>query len=257
MSLKLCLMSLNRILPAKSIPILLYHSIDNSKREDSVSPSMFSRQMEYLHTKGYKVISLDEVADDLKKSCKKRDNKLLAITFDDGYQNIYQYAMPILQKYGFTASVFLPTKYIGKNSEWIYPSMPLLTWDEILTIEQQGIAFGSHSHSHRGLTDLTEKQAKEELEKSKKILEDKLNKPVPYIAYPFSKSNEIIEKMALGCGYKLLLSAVGVERRRMPKGHCVLLRRSVMRNDTLLSFKFILSNTYQYYFDIKSLMVFF
>jgi len=161
--------------------------------------------MEYLYKKGYRVISLDEIADYINSANKKRLSRILAITFDDGYKSIYKFAMPILQKFDFTASVFLPTKYIGKYSEWTNPSTPLLTWNEILTMEKNGILFGSHGHSHRDLTVLTEEQVRKELEISKKILEEKLKRPITCISYPYSKSSGIIENLALKCGYKTSL----------------------------------------------------
>lgn len=223
--------------------------------EDSVSPVVFSNQMGYLYKKGYRVISLDEIADYVDNSSKKRLSKILVITFDDGYKSICKFAMPILQKFDFTASVFLPTKYIGKYSEWTNPSSPLLTWNEILTMEKNGILFGSHGHSHRDLTVLTEEQVRKELEISKRILEEKLKRPVAYIAYPFSKSNGIIEKLALKCGYKTSFSAISVDRR-MPKDRFVVLRRSVIKKDNMLAFKFLLANTYHNYFDLKKLLGF-
>ena len=252
-SLKFFLLSLSSLNPKKAVPILLYHSIDNSGREDSVSPETFSMQMEYLYKNKYRVISLDEAADYINKSDKKGLHRILAITFDDGYKSIYKSAMPVLKKYGFTASVFIPTKYIGKTSEWINPSFPLLTWSEILTMEKNGISFGSHGHSHQDLTGMPQAQARQELEVSKKILEEKLQKPVTSISYPYSKSNEYIENITLECGYKTLFSAISSEKNNQ-KNSFLLLRRSVMRDDKSISFKFLLSNTYQYYFDIKKLL---
>ena len=254
-SLKFLLLSFSRFNPTKTIPILLYHSIDNSEMEDSVSPAAFSNQMEYLYKNRYRAISLDEIVDYMNNNNNKRPSKILAITFDDGYESIYKFAMPILKKYNFTASVFLTTKYIGQCSEWNSPSEPLLTWDEILTMEKNGILFGSHGHSHQDLTGLIEKQVREELEISKKILEEKLKRPISYIAYPFSKSNGMIENLAAKCGYKASFSVIDVERRKQ-KDNFIVLRRSVIKKDDMLSFKFLLTNTYHHYFILKKLMDF-
>ena len=251
-SLKLFLISLSSIHPEKTIPILLYHSIDNSGREDSVSPENFSKHMEYLYKNNYRVISLDDTDKYIGNSCKRKIHKVLAITFDDGYKSVYKTALPILQKYGFPATVFIPTKYVGKTSEWIDQSIPLLTWDEILIMNSKGISFGSHGHSHQDLTDMSHTQAKHELELSRKLLEEKLQSPVISFSYPYSKSNEYIENITLECGYKMLFSAINNERGT-PKNSFPLLRRSVMRDDKSISFTFLLSNTYQYYFDIKKL----
>ena len=253
-SLKMLLLSLDSIQAVKATPVLLYHSVDKSNRIDSVSPDAFSKQMEYLYENQYRVMSLDEIVEHIKNGGDSGRRRTVAITFDDGYESVYRHALPILQRYGFTASVFIPTKYIDKTSEWIEPSVPLLTWNEIISMKEMGFLFGSHGHSHRDLTDLTEGQARGELEISKRILEDKLGGPTKYISYPFSKSNRVVEDITLGCGYETLFSAFGAEREGMPREPCLFLRRSVMRDDKLLSFRCLLSNTYSYYSDIKRLM---
>jgi len=258
-SVKRVLLSLSGLLPDEAMPILLYHSIDNSEMEDSVSPKVFFHQMEYLHSEGYRAVSLDEIGIYLKSRNQRRLSKTLAITFDDGYRSVYQYAMPILRRFGFPASVFLPTQHVGRHSEWTHPREPLLTWNEVLAMEKDGILFGTHGHSHRDLTALTQEQARRELEVSKRILEDKLGKPIAYTAYPFSKSNGIIEKLALECGYKTSFSAIGVEGRRRPsmqKDSFVILRRSVIKKDDMLSFEFVLASTYHYYFDLQKVLSF-
>ena len=258
-SVKRVLLSLSGLLPEAVMPILLYHSIDNSEMEDSVSPEVFFHQMEYLHSEGYRAISLDEI-DTCLKSCNRRElSKTFAITFDDGYRSVYQHAMPILRRFVFPASVFLPTQHVGRHSEWTQPQEPLLSWKEVLAMQKDGILFGTHSHSHRDLTVLTQEQARNELETSKKILEDKLGVPIAYTAYPFSKSNGVIESLALECGYKTSFSAIGVESRRrrsMQKDSSVVLRRSVIKKDDMLAFEFVLASTYHYYFDLHKVLSF-
>jgi peptidoglycan/xylan/chitin deacetylase (PgdA/CDA1 family) len=132
-----------------------------------------------------------------------------------------------------------------------------LTWKEVLAMEKDGILFGSHGHSHRDLTALTQRQVRRELETSKKILEDKLGKPIAYIAYPFSKSNGVVENLALECGYKTSFSAIGAEagrRQSMQRKNSVVLRRSVIKKDDMLSFEFVLASTYHYYFDLQRML---
>ncbi len=250
-SLKYLLLSCDRCVSAKTIPILIYHSIDRSGAGDSVSVESFSDQMEYLHGAGYRAISLDEVVECMNH--KGLPPRAVAITFDDGYKSVYELAWPVLKTYGFTASIFVPTKYVGQRSLWNDPSEPLLDWNEIHAMADYGISFQSHGHSHQDLTRLTTGQVRNEFLTSKEILEQKLQSPVSYIAYPFSKSNETIEELALGCGYKTSFSVIDMQRRRQ-KTPFVLLRRSVMGKDKMLSFRFVLAGTYPHYFDVKRLL---
>ena len=119
----------------QAIPILTYHSIDDSGSVVSVSVANFNKQMRYIRKKGYKTYCLLEMV-----NCIKRGDKLpydgIVITFDDGYENNYKEAFPILLEYGYTATIFLTTGHCGKANNWAsqhayIPKFSMLTWAEI------------------------------------------------------------------------------------------------------------------------------
>ncbi len=88
------------------VPILTYHSIDDSGSIISTSPDKFRSQMRHLRDKHFNVISLKEVVTNIRKKS-PLPRRSIAITFDDGFKNVYNIAYPILKNYGFTATVFL------------------------------------------------------------------------------------------------------------------------------------------------------
>ncbi|MBD3233453.1 MAG: polysaccharide deacetylase family protein [candidate division Zixibacteria bacterium] len=128
------------------------------------------------------------------------------ISFDDGYDSVYTNALPILEITSFRAMVFIPTKYIGKTSSWdVYPGagrFKHLNRQQIMELNKSGFLIGSHSHSHRNLTNLPESEMKRELTESKKILEDVCQSQVDSICYPYGRYNLKIIETALECGYK-------------------------------------------------------
>lgn len=253
-SVKRVLLSLGRILPERGAPVLLYHAVDHSGAEDSVTPAAFLRQMEYLHEEGYRVVPLHEIAGGADGSGDAVLRKTLAITFDDGDRSVYEHAWPILKRFSFRGTVFLPTAHVGGHSVWTPSWAPLLNWPDVIAMGQDGMQFGSHAHSHQDLTRLTEDQVRDELRTSKEILEGRLGKPVPFVAYPFSRSNEIVDRLAFECGYRVLFSGMGVARSGVPEGSPMVLRRSVTKKDDMSSFKFILANTYPCYFSLQRLL---
>ncbi len=99
------------------VAILTYHSIDKSGSVVSVSPEKFRKQMLYLSESSFNVVSLSEI---LAAFHERRllPAKTVVITFDDGYRNVYTEAFPVLDSYGFTATVFLITNYCGKHNDW-------------------------------------------------------------------------------------------------------------------------------------------
>ncbi len=143
----------------------------------------------------------------------------VAITFDDGFQNLYRNALPVLGRYSFPATVFLVSDFCGRDSGW--PSQPadierrpLLHWSEIKAMSAAGIAFGSHTRTHADLTTVPDDVAEEEIATSKKAIEDTTGQAVDMFAYPYGAYNEKVRRMAqrhfaLACSTKLGFAVPG------------------------------------------------
>ena len=172
-------------------PILMYHSIsepDSDGRhpyfETATSPRVFAEQMKFLRETGYRTVSLNEAVMHVESG--EQDSKpRVALTFDDGFQDFYTNAFPILENYQFTATVFLPTRYISEESRQ-FKGWHCMTWREVREMHSAGIAFGSHSVSHQQLNTLTVSEVEQEIRGSKETIEDKLGYPVDSFSYPFA-----------------------------------------------------------------------
>jgi Predicted xylanase/chitin deacetylase len=128
---------------SKSIPILTYHSLDESRSVVSTSPSAFKKQMKYLWERSYKTLSVAEVINLIRKR-EPFPEKTFVITFDDGYKNVYTDAFPILERYGFKGTVFLIADYCGEFNNWptqprSIERRPLLSWSEINEMHNMGL----------------------------------------------------------------------------------------------------------------------
>lgn len=196
---------IGKIRTPKEIPVLLYHSVDTSDSVISISPDFFYEQMEYLKKSGYRTISLHEYVDSLYGDHTSMDNAVV-ITFDDGLKSNYQIAFPILKEFGFTATIFLATNYIGKNCYWekhqSIPSFAMLTWKEIQEMSEYGINFGSHGLSHSHLTTLPEDRLKHELLNSRLLIEKKQKRSVRFFSHPYGETSLLTQKTVQNCGYR-------------------------------------------------------
>jgi peptidoglycan/xylan/chitin deacetylase (PgdA/CDA1 family) len=114
-----------------------------------------------------------------------RPAKLVAITFDDGFRDFHTAAFPILQKHGFSATVYLPTAFIDESRKQ-FKTRECLTWSEIVDLRSAGVEFGSHTVNHPVLVELTWQQIEAELRTSKSTIESRLAAPVLSFAYPFA-----------------------------------------------------------------------
>ncbi|MCX7843382.1 MAG: polysaccharide deacetylase family protein [Clostridia bacterium] len=167
------------------LPILYYHAINDnittSFKELFVSPSEFEQQMEFLKNNEYTVITFDKLAE------YKKYKKPIIITFDDGYEDNYTYAYPILKKFGFNATIFLCTDFIDKP---LYLKKSQI--EEMLDI----INFQSHSISHPFFTQINNEQLELELSESKRLLEELTGSAVDVLAYPTGDYDSRVIKAA-------------------------------------------------------------
>lgn len=151
--------------------------------ETNTSPSLFARQLQYLRDNGYKVVDLDAAIRSMESGINSQ--KSVVITFDDGYRDFYVNAHPALRKFGFTATVFLPTGFIS-NTPTTSKGIKYLTWSEVRELASAGIRFGSHTVTHPQLVLLDRKSVEKELRDSKEAIENELGSVVTSFAYPFA-----------------------------------------------------------------------
>ena len=150
--------------------------------------------MAYLKENGYNTINTDQLYDYMVNGAELPENPIM-ITFDDGYEDNYQNAYPILKKYGFTGTIFVITDFVSNQPNY-------LTWEQIKEMKANGMDFQSHTASHKSMTELTEAQLKDELTKSKQTLDTQLNQDTKFMAYPTGTYNLYIAKLVNDAGYR-------------------------------------------------------
>ncbi|WP_073088893.1 polysaccharide deacetylase family protein [Selenomonas ruminantium] len=175
--------------------VLNYHKIDYTFISLAVRPEDFENQMKYLRDNGYHTITPDELYDALAGNGQLPENPVM-ITFDDGYEDNYNNAYPILKKYGFKATIFVVTGFLDRHKKGY------LSWDQAREMNKNGINIESHTVNHRSMTDLTDDELRAELVDSKKKAETELGHAVNYIAYPTGTYNLHIAQMVKEAGYK-------------------------------------------------------
>ncbi len=187
------------------VPILMYHSVNPPASSNmpmiTVSPQVFEKQMRFLRSHKYNVITLEALARLIKEK-KRIPSKTLTITLDDGYRNNYTYAFPILKKYNLPATIFVIINEVGR------PQGDRLNWDEIKEMQASGlITFGSHTLSPEPLIKIKpEAGVKSQIFDSKSILEAKLNRPVNCFSYPEGLLNSRIRELVRAAGYQVAVA---------------------------------------------------
>lgn len=210
---------LGRALRLSGVPILTYHSIDASGSLISVAPGAFETQMQYLRRHGFSTLSLREYVERLPLGGPPA-GPAFVITFDDGFRNVHEIALPILRRLGFVATVFVPTDYVGRTASWRMrpglPELPLMGWNELGELQAAGWEIQSHARSHPFLTSLTPADMAREMRESKETIEAKLGNTTDLFCYPYGDVDGQVVEILRDSGYR---GAVGLEFGVNSRGH--------------------------------------
>lgn len=192
----------------RPIPILLYHSIDSVVRPAyarwAMPPETFRRHMQIIAAEGYRPVTLDTLTQMMDRP--ETPDNLVCITFDDGLMDFVTGAMPVLQEFGFPATLFLVTGFLGGKARWLASSdeadRPMMGWSEVREVAGQGIECGAHSVTHRELDTLAGAAARDEIFMSKRAIEDKLGQEVRSFAYPYGYASATTKRLVREAGFR-------------------------------------------------------
>ncbi len=220
----------------KGVPILMYHSVEHNDTLLSVELESFKKQMRYLKDNNYQVIKLSDLVNFL-KSDSPLPEKIVVLTFDDGFKDNYFNAFPVLKEYNFPATIFLTVGSIGKEVMTSQGIFPALGWNEIEEMHDSGlIDFQPHTMTHPKLDQITLEEIKSEVIQSKEIIEERLNKECYFFAPPKGRCGQEIKEILRNEGFEAILT---IERGFVKKGDNLLglKRRAVNSTTSFIQFK--------------------
>jgi peptidoglycan/xylan/chitin deacetylase (PgdA/CDA1 family) len=187
---------------AMSLPVLMYHSVSDDSESGQhpyyrvcTSSQIFREQMQCLKDNGCRGVTLSAGLEWLKSNPASTSARHVAITFDDGFSDFYTDAFPILRQYGFSATMYLPTVFIGQSHQPFKPAIcssqistdrKCLTWGEVKELHCAGIEFGSHTVHHPRLVDLSWPDIQSEIQNSKAEIEERTGCQTKTFAYPYA-----------------------------------------------------------------------
>ena len=210
----------------KQIPILSYHSVSGDAapayKSFAIAPAAFAAHMAYLRDHGFTPITVSQLAESMMGHVSRLPDRPVVLTFDDGLADFYAGAFPILKSQDFVATLYITTAFIGGTSQWLRREgegdRPMLTWDQVVEIDANGIECGAHSHTHPQLDTLSSRLARGEITHCKDVLEAHLGHAVSTFAYPHGYHGAAIRQMVQQAGYssacavKEAMSSTGDDR---------------------------------------------
>jgi len=242
--------------PKPAIPILMYHSVSND-REAGVSssyrlvtsPARFREQMQHLYERKFKVIGLSDVMRRLGTDSSSMD-RTVVLTFDDGFDDFRTSAWPVLASFGFTATMFLPTAFVGRSS-LSFQGRTCLTWSDVRALHKDGVSFGAHTIHHPVLYRMPWADIKRELHDSRKLIQEELQACIDLFAYPYAFPQEdrvFVKRFTreiADAGYRTAVTTV-IGRARSNASPLTLKRLPISERDDLALFHSKLVGAYDW-----------
>ena len=256
----------------KGFRIFMYHSIDDTGAALSVSPKDFRSHLSFLQQGGWHALTLVEAVARLHGE--PGSEREVWLTFDDGYENFYTHAAPLLNEFGFPGTVFLVTDLVGEKPLWferdrayiaqVLNSLPLtrteyaclenvmrdlagaqlMNWSQIRELQRYGIDFQGHSAGHHFLTTLPADELRADLDRSRQALADQLGIAATVLCYPYGDCNPSVRHAAEDTGFAaaVLADDSGADSTRYAIGRIGL---SNLRPPS--HFRFVLSAAFDHY----------
>lgn len=189
--------------------VLLYHSVGTHPGRQiepfTVDPGVFAGQVDALLAAGYRCLTLSELLDAVPRA---GGHRLAAVTFDDGYADFAEHALPALAERSVPSTLYATTGWLRGGGRPAHgPTDEMLAWSQLPELLAAGVEVGAHSHRHRHMDTLRPEAALDELLRPRRLLEQALQVPVRSFAYPHGYSSPLVRRLAREAGYD---SAVGV-----------------------------------------------
>lgn len=237
--------------PKNICKVLVYHKIDSRPELGltCIHPKIFEKQIEFLISEGFQLVTLSQLP-----TRPEITDKRIAVCFDDGYQNVFDYAFPILKKFSSVATVALITDFIGRENSWDVNLGGIryqhLNRDSIQELIDAGWEIASHSVSHQSLRGISESELDYQMLHSKQTLESMFSRRIYSFTPPFGNITPRIYQAARRHGYRNIGGFFPIKyyKTTVPKG--LILRLAVYRSDSLKSLAGKLSADRRLYFEV-------
>jgi peptidoglycan/xylan/chitin deacetylase (PgdA/CDA1 family) len=191
--------------------VIVYHGLGDCPAAHDpyrmfTPPAKFARQMDFL-ARWRRVVPLDDIV----AGRTGKGRPAVAVTFDDGYRSVLEEAVPILQRHGFPATCFVPTRWIGAANGWdtFKPTdraLPILSADQLVELEAAGVKVESHGHAHIPLGEVDEQDAQADIAASRQILGEVLGREPQFLAYPYGSQSHAARRAVERSGFECAFS---------------------------------------------------
>lgn len=188
---------------AEALPVLMYHAVGSpmpsALADLTVAPDLLAEQLSALRDDGWALLGLTEAL-----AAHAAGGRVVALTFDDGFRDFAEAAVPALAAVGARATLYVPTRAIGRTATWLpapASDLPLLSVAELVDVAAEGVEIGSHGAEHVPMDVLPGAEAGRHLAESRRVLADLVRQPVASFCYPHGYHSAALRRRVAAAGY--------------------------------------------------------
>lgn len=234
---------------SRSVRVLEYHGVNPQVPDGiTITPEQLEWQMALLQRRGLAGVTVAELCAEVGAQGRWPDDKI-ALTFDDGYRDCFDYALPILRKHGFRATVFVITDSLSRDSSPIahcHPSKKFLRKVELEALRNSGWELGSHTCSHRRLPTLVAAEQAMEIQASRDYLRSEFGVEVNSFCHPGGKFNALTLQLLEDAGYHQAVVAPYAEGIVIPGSWWTVERAGIYPDTSALLFRLKISRCFRW-----------
>lgn len=174
--------------------VITFHSLGVSRSPLSYPPSTFRMMLQTLSELGIQVRSLPGLLE-------AEEGPAVALTFDDGFADLFESGLPMLREFNVPAHLFLTTGRVGLDNAWPTqppdtPLAPMLDWPQIEALHRDGVFIESHTMNHPDLRDVADADLEAEMDAADDLIEERLGRRPEYFAYPYGRYDARVRNAA-------------------------------------------------------------
>jgi peptidoglycan/xylan/chitin deacetylase (PgdA/CDA1 family) len=185
-----------------TVAVLVYHEVSTRRPSSgfsrySITPDRLEEHLATLVSGGFRLRSISDLS-------VSDDEPQVAVTFDDGYASFCDSALPILNRFKARSTLYVPTAYVGMRASWLRGperDLPIASWQTLRDLADEPVEVGSHGHYHDALDSLPDAAVRENLHRSRSLLQDSLGTQIKSLAYPFGYNDRNVRHAAQDVGF--------------------------------------------------------
>lgn len=181
-----------------NVPILTYHALGAGQSPVITPAERFAAHITALANAGYAAVTMAQLQG-IRRDAPDMPSNIVALTFDDGYAGVYDIAYPILKAHGMTATVYVISDFVGGDNRWrgqsaALPTLPLMTWDQVSELADNGWEIGAHTRTHPPLTRVDSVRLEDQVAGSQWMIQAKTGRVARSLSYPYGAVNKAVRE---------------------------------------------------------------